>query len=121
MQRNRTAYRSAVAVALVTALMLIWLSLGVGVIGADGDPANWMYATVIVVGIIGAIVARLQPGGMARTLFAMALVQAAIAAIALILRLGYPASPPLELVGLNGMFIALFVGSALLFRRAARR
>ena len=43
-----------------------------------------------------------------------------VAAIALVLGLGYPASPPLELVGLNGMFIALFVGSALLFRRAAR-
>ncbi len=45
----------------------------------------------------------------------------AIAAIAVILGLGYPASPPLELVGLNGMFIVLFAGSASLFRRAERK
>jgi hypothetical protein len=50
----------------------------------------------------------------------MALVQAAIGAIALLLGLGYPASPPVELIGLNGMFIVLFSGSALLFRRAGR-
>jgi hypothetical protein len=120
MKTNRNAYRYAVALALGAALILVWLSLGVGIIGADGDPANRMYAAVIAVGIVGAIIARLRPGGMARTLFAMALMQAAIGVIALLLGLGYPASPPLELVGLNGMFVALFGGSALLFRRAAR-
>lgn len=120
MKTDRNAYRYAVGLALAAALVLVWLSLGVGIIGADGDRANLMYAAVIAVGIIGASTARLRPGGMARTLFAMALVQAVIGAIALIRGLGYPASPPLELVGLNGMFIALFVGSALLFRRAER-
>ncbi|HEY9426731.1 MAG TPA: hypothetical protein VIR34_06220 [Gemmatimonadaceae bacterium] len=117
---NRTAYRSALGVALAAALILIWLSLGVGIIGADGDRANVMYFGVLAVGIVGAIIARFQPEGMARALFGMAIAQAVVAAIALVLGLGYPASPPLELVGLNGMFIALFVGSALLFRRAAR-
>jgi hypothetical protein len=29
--------------------------LGVGAIGADGDPANLMYAGVLAVGIVGAI------------------------------------------------------------------
>jgi hypothetical protein len=120
MKTDRNAYRYALGLALGTALILVWLSLGVGIIGADGDPANGMYAAVIAVGIIGAITARLRPGGMARTLFAMALVQAAIGAIALLLGLGYPASPPVELIGLNGMFIVLFSGSALLFRRAGR-
>lgn len=120
MKTDGNAYRYAVALAIAAALILVWLSLGVGIIGADGDPANLMYAAVIAVAIIGAIAARLRPRGMALTLLAMALVQAAIGAIALILGLGYPASPPLELVGLNGMFIVLFVGSALLFRRAER-
>jgi hypothetical protein len=120
MKRGRNAYRYAVGLALFAALVLIWLSLGVGIIGADGDRANLMYAAVIAVGIVGAIVARLRPGGMARTLFAMALVQSVIGAIALIRGLGYIASPPLELVGLNGMFIVFFIGSAMLFRRAER-
>ena len=120
MKTGNTAYRSAVGVALAAAFILVWLSLGVGVIGADGDPANLMYSGVFAVGIIGAIIARLQPRGMARALFATALAQALVAMIALILGLGYPASPPLEIVGLNGLFVALFVASALLFRHAAR-
>ena len=79
-----------------------------------------MYGGVLAVGIIGAIIARFQPHGMARALFATALAQAGVAAIALIARLGLPYSGPAELVLLNGFFIACFAGSAWLFRRAAR-
>ena len=116
----RNAYRAAVGVALAAALILVWLSLGVGIIGADGDPANLMYFGVLAVGITGAIVARFRPRGMDRALFAAALAQALVAAIALIFGLGYPWSPPLEILVLNGFFVSLFVGSALLFRHAGR-
>ena len=114
------AYRAAVGVALAAALLLVWLNLAVGIIGADGDPANSMYFGVIAVGIIGAIIARFRPPGMARALIATALAQALVAAIALILGLGSPFSGPVELLVLNGFFVALFVGSALLFRNAGR-
>lgn len=117
---NNTAYRSAIGVALAAAVLLVWLSLGVGIIGADGDPANRMYFGVLAVGIIGALLARFQPQGMARALFATALAQASVAAIALIAGLGLPWSPPAEIILLNGFFMALFSGSAWLFRRAAR-
>lgn len=114
------AYRAGAGLALVAMFLLAWLSLGVGVIGKDGDPVNLVYFGVIAVGIIGAIVARLQPAGMANTMIAMALVQAAIAVTALIKGLGHPWSGPLEILGLNGFFVAIFVGSALLFLKAAR-
>ena len=114
------AYQFAVGVALAAAFILVWSSLGVGVIGADGDPANLMYFGVIAVGIVGAIVARFRPRGMARAMFATALAQALVAVIALIFGLGSPFSPPAEILALNGFFVALFVGSALLFRYAAR-
>jgi len=107
-------------VALTGACILVWLSLGVGIIGSDGDPANLMYFGVLAVGIAGAIIARLQPRGMARALFAMACAQGVVAAIALIAGLGLPWSGPAEILALNGFFIALFAGSAWLFRRAAR-
>ncbi|MGH8729633.1 MAG: hypothetical protein ACREV9_16080 [Burkholderiales bacterium] len=116
---NSTAYRSAIGVALAAAVILVWLSLGVGIIGKDGDPANLMYFGVLAVGIFGAIIARLQPHGMARALFATALAQALVTAIALIAGLGLPWSGPAEILLLNGFFVALFVGSAWLFRRAA--
>jgi hypothetical protein len=107
-------------VAVAAALILVWLSLGVGIIGADGDPANLMYFGVLAVGIIGAIIARLQPRGMARALFATAFAQALVGAVALIGGLGLSWSGPAEILLLNGFFIALFAGSAWLFWCAAR-
>jgi hypothetical protein len=120
MTTGTAAYRFAVGVALATACILVWLSLGVGIIGKDGDPANLMYFGVLAVGIVGAIIARLRPHGMARALFAMALAQALVAAIALIARLGLPWSGPAEIVLLNGFFVAMFAGLGWLFRQAAR-
>lgn len=118
--RTRNTYRLAIAVAVVASMLLAWLSLGVGIIGRDGDPANRMYFGVIAVGLVGAAVARFRPRGMAHTLFLMALAQTGIAAIALLAPLGRPWSGPLELALLNGFFVATFVGSAWLFRRATR-
>jgi hypothetical protein len=120
MKTGSSVYRFAVALALGAAVLLVWLSLGVGIIGADGDPANRMYFGVLAVGLVGALVARFQPAGMARALVATALAQALVAGIALVLGLGAPWSPPAELMILNGFFIVLFAGSAWLFRQAAR-
>lgn len=116
---SSTAYRSAIGLALAAAFILVWLSLGVGIIGKDGDPANLMYFVVLAVGIIGAIIARFQPHGMARALLATALAQTLVAVVTLIAGLGLPWSGPAEILGLNGFFIALFTGSAWLFRWAA--
>jgi len=123
-----TAYRSAVCVAIATAFFLFWLVGAVGLIGTEGDRADMMYGGVLAVGILGAIVARFQPRGtarafgMARVLVAMALVQALIAVIALIAGKHEAAVTSVaELVGLNAMFVALFAGSAWLFRHAARK
>ena len=114
------AYRSAVGVALAAALFLVWANLAVGLIGSENEPANLMYLGVLAVGIIGAVISRLQPLGMALTLFAMALAQALVAVIALVAGMDqYPESSVAEIVYVNGFFVALFVGSALLFRVAS--
>ena len=118
--KTRNPCRSAVGVAVATAVILLWVNGAVGVIGSENNDANLMYFGVLAVGIIGAVIARFQPRGMALALFATALAQALVTAVALIDRLGYPANGPLEILGLNGFFIALWVVSAWLFRRAAR-
>ena len=116
-----TAYRFAVGLALATAFILVWLIGAVGVIGAEGDLFDLMYFGVLAVGIIGAIIARFQPHGMARALFATALAQALVAVIALIAgKHQSSVSSVSEILILNGFFVALFVGSASLFRYAAR-
>ncbi len=114
------AYRAAVGVALAAAFLLIWLNLAVGIIGTEDNPLNLMFGGVLAIGIVGAIIARFQPHGMARALFATALAQALVAVIVLIFGLGLPWSPPVEILALNGFFVSLFVGSALLFRYAGR-
>jgi hypothetical protein len=114
------AYRLGVGVALAAAFLLVWIDLAVGIIGSEDDPANLMYVGVLAVGVAGALLARFRPRGMARALFATALAQALAAVIALTLGLGAPWSPPVEIVTLNGFFVALFAGSGLLFRRAER-
>src|SRR3712207_6416579 len=98
------AYRWVLGVALAAAVILAWLSLGVDIIGKGSAPANLMYIGVLAVGIIGAIITRLQPHGMARALFATALAQALVAAIALIAGLGLLWSGTVESLGLNGFF-----------------
>jgi hypothetical protein len=120
MAETNAPYRFACGIAIAAALLLAWLSLGVGIIGRDGDPDNRMYLGVLLVGIAGALIARFRPQGMARALIATALAQATVAVIALAAGLGRPWSGPLELVLLNGFFVALFVISAWLFSRAAR-
>ncbi len=58
---------------------------------------------------------------MARALFATAFAQMLVAVIALIAGMHqYPGSSVSEILSVNGFFAALFVGSALLFREAAR-
>jgi hypothetical protein len=119
MTRNR-AYRAAVAVALTAAFILVWVYAAVGIIGSEDHLANLMYGGVLALGILGAIIARFRPHGMARALIATALAQVWVAVVALIAGLGSTASGPLEILTLNGFFAALWLMSAWLFRKAAQ-
>jgi hypothetical protein len=113
------AYRVATGVGLATGLILIWINGAVGLIGSEDNPANLMYAGVLAVGTIGAIIARLEPLGMARALFATALAQFLVPVVALIIwRADF--SPGVGPVfGLNFFFVLMFAVSALLFWNAA--
>ena len=114
-------YRAAVAVAFGTALLLAWAIGALGVIGAEGDPADHMYLGVIGVLVGGAVGARLRPQGMTRALVATAAAQSLVVAIALLVgEQRSPVTSVVEILGVNGMFVALFLASAVLFRRVDR-
>ena len=118
---NKT-YRFAVGVALAAAFILIWINGAVGIIGDASNDANMMYFGVLAVGIVGAVIARFKPLGMARALWATAVAQVAVAAIALLARLGSAAPVwPKDVLALTGFFVALWLLSAWLFRNAARQ
>jgi hypothetical protein len=101
-------------------LLLGWVNGAVGIIGSEDNDANLLYFGVLTIGAIGALIVRLKPRGMAHVLLATALAQTVVAVIALVGQLGSPYSGPLEIVSINGFFVALFVASAVLFWKAAR-
>ena len=108
------SYKAGVGVALVTGFALGW---GTMVQVADsGHPERLWYHSVLVVGAIGACLARLKAPGLAWTLFAMA---ATLALIAVMLPSGAPPDLARRMAIGHGVFVALFTASGLLFRHAS--
>jgi hypothetical protein len=107
------AYRAGVGAALAAALLLTWVNLAVGILGSEDNPANLMYFGVLAVLVIGALIARFRPQGMARALFATALAQVLVAVIALVAQRDLPV---FETLMITAFFAAMWVGSGLLFR-----
>jgi len=114
------AYKIAVGIAILAAFLLFWINGAVGLIGIEDNDANLMYHGVVLIGLIGAFVARFEPRGMARAMFATAIAQALVAVIALVA--GWGSSGPIwprGVIGMTAIFVTLWLGSAWLFRRAA--
>src|SRR5215467_12231036 len=108
------SYKAGVGVALVAGFALGWSNM---VHVADsGNPANLVYYSVLGVGAVGALLARLEARGLARTLFAMA---ATLAVIAVILPSGEPPYLARNMAIGHGVLVALFAAAGLLFRRAS--
>lgn len=121
---NNNAYRVAFAMGLAGAFLLVWINGAVGIIGNENNPANLLYAAVLAVGFFGSIISFFKPKGMARTLFAAAIVQALVPVVALLIwspTASFTAEAP-GIIGvfvLNAFWVALFAGSGILFKRAA--
>jgi O-antigen/teichoic acid export membrane protein len=123
-KRDAIAYRAAVGIAFAGGFVLVW---GNFVQAADDvNPDAMMYLWVPLVGIIGAGIARFRPEGMALALFATALAQALVLAVALTRmftrnpEITFWTPPEWRGFGGNAFFAMLFAGSALLFRKAGR-
>jgi hypothetical protein len=118
---NTIAYKVAVGLAVAAGFVLAWMNGANGIIGSEDNPANLMYGGVLLVGMIGASIARFEPQGMARALFAVAVAQILVPVIALIFWRADFAPGVMAVFILNAVFAMLWVGSALLFLRAARK
>lgn len=113
------SYRIAVGATVLTSLLLVWVIAAVGLIGAEGDPFDLAYGGVLSVLLLGATLARLEPRGMARVLFATALAHGLVVVIALFVGKQHAAASSVgEILGANAFFIVLWIWSALLFRNA---
>ena len=107
------SYKAGVGLALVAGFALGWSTM---VQTADsGHPERLWFLSVLVVGLIGACLARLKAPGLAWTLFAMA---ATLALIAVILPSGAPPDMARRMTIGHDVFVVLFIASGLLFRHA---
>lgn len=108
--------------AVLTAFLLIWVNLAVGIIGSESNDANFLFAGVLAIATGGAVVARLEPHGMAAAMLVTAVTQALVGVGALVFGLGADgAGWPRDVIGATGLFTALWLLSAVFFRRATSR
>jgi hypothetical protein len=108
------SYKAGVGVALVAGFALGWSTR---VQTADsGHPERLWYLSVLVVGFIGACLARLKAPRLAVTLFAMA---ATLALITVMLPSGAPPDMARRMAIGHGVYVALFIASGLMFRHAS--
>ncbi|GAB1596749.1 hypothetical protein [Lysobacter claricitrinus] len=107
-------YRAGAGVAAMTGFLLVWVDLAVGIIDSERDVANLVFAGVLMVGAIGAAIARFRARGMAVALLATAAAQMAAAMYAMV------AGHDGKGVYAAGMFVPMWLASAWLFHRAAR-
>ncbi|MEA3016639.1 MAG: hypothetical protein QOI38_1361 [Sphingomonadales bacterium] len=105
------AFRGGVAVTLAAAFLTVWVNAAVGMIGAEDNPYNLLFLGVIVLALIGAIVARFRPAGMAAASLVAAVAQAGLGAGGL--------STDLRGGILSTGFALLWLLAAALFRKAA--
>ena len=108
----RWARRFGTLAALGTGFMLVWGTLAVGFAGSEDNAINAIFFAVPLVALVGSLLAGFRSAGVAAALAAAALVQVALGVVALFY--GHFTGP------LTVSFAGLWLGSALLFRRAAR-
>lgn len=108
-------YRAGFGAAALTAFLTVWVNLAVGMLGSERHPANLMFAGVLGVATMGALLARLKPRGMSRTMLAAGFAQLAAAGAGVATQ----AFQPRELI-LTALFALPWLASAALFGAAAR-
>ncbi|HYJ51593.1 MAG TPA: hypothetical protein VEW04_00310 [Allosphingosinicella sp.] len=109
------AYRWGVAVALVTSFLILWTT----VVRDDGNGIGFFM--VIMAAAVGAASAWFRPAGMARTMLGVAIMQVLLG-IAIATAPSTASTPDgvLRILVASGVFMALWLLSAALFRAAAK-
>jgi hypothetical protein len=119
LKKRSSIYKIAFGMWLGGMFILGWANGAVGIIWNEDNPANLMYRAVFAVGLIGSLIAGLQPRRISYTMFAVAVVQLLVPLFALLV---WPAQTSWGEAGVIGVFIInfifamIFTTSAVLFR-----
>jgi hypothetical protein len=108
------AYVVGAGIAVAAAFLMTWANLAVGIIGNEDNPMNLIFFGVLAIGLTGALFSRLQPLRMAYAMEATALAQAIACVFAWVF-------DGTHVFVITGVFLAMWLASAQLFRAAARQ
>jgi hypothetical protein len=106
-------YRAAAGIAVATGFLTVWANLAVGMIGSEGNAFNLLFAGVLGVAGVGALLAKLRAPGMARAMLAAAVAQALVVALA------FAVGGDTRGATFSALFVAPWLLSSALFRRAS--
>lgn len=106
------AYRLGSVLAMISAFLIVWADLAVGMIGDGDNIYSLLFVGIIAIAAIGAMFARFEPAGMARAMFVAATAHVAVAAA------GFAINPHGATISMA--MAVLWIGSAILFAKAAR-
>ena len=106
------AYRFGAGLAVMAAFLTIWVNGAVGMIGSEDNPYNLMFGGVLMIALIGSVVARFRPAGMAAAMLAASIAQAVLSG------LGF--STDVRGAMFSMAFAGLWLLAAALFRNAAQ-
>lgn len=105
-------YRIAAAIAVLTAFLLTWANAAVGIIGAETNPQNRVFALVVLLAVIGGVITGFRPKGLAQTMLLTGVLQGMIALVAYVSAWG-------NIVLISLPFVLLWWCAAILFRLSA--
>lgn len=111
------AYRLGAGLAIAAAVILIWVNGAVGISDTDAD---MIFSSVLIIGVVGAFMARFQAAGMARAMWATAIALALTGVGVVVAGIVPEFNTPFEILAITTFFVVLFSGSARLFQQAAK-
>lgn len=112
-------YRLAVGVAVLAALLMVWVTGAVGIVGGERHAANGLYFLAVGVGLIAAALARFQARGMAFAVGGVAAATALIGVAAVFMGWGDDSARyPLDVLGGSFLLAAMYAAAAWLFARS---
>ena len=120
-RKGNAAYSMAAGLALGAALLSVWITGAVGIIGNEADDANILYIAVVLLALLGSIAALFRPSGMALAMAAAAVAELLVPAAAWIIwpeLRGAIVKP--EVPFMAALLTGMWAVSALLFRKAAQ-
>jgi hypothetical protein len=111
---TRNPYRAAAAIAIAAAVLMVVANGAVGIVGSEDNPVNRLFSSVVLAGLVGALLVRFRARGMVWVMYGMA---GALVGVAAYLAITGRGLVPV----VAAVFGAAWVIAGRLFAQAARK